>query len=290
MIDSLAARTAVITGGASGMGLAFAHRFGAEGANLVIADIEAGALDAAGAALQSAGYPTLAVRTDVAQLADIEALATAATERFGNVHVLCNNAGVVATGRVEEISLRSWQWVMDVNLWAVIHGCRVFLPAMLAHGEPAHIVNTASMAGLDSGPLMAPYFVTKFGVVALTESLWHEQKLAKTNVSASVLCPGFVKTRIAEPGRNAPEGVRDWVAEGSEMGAGFAAMLRAGVEGGKEPAEVAELVRSAIAEDRFWILPHGAEGSWESVQARADAIVDGGTPHVRWQDRLGADD
>jgi NAD(P)-dependent dehydrogenase (short-subunit alcohol dehydrogenase family) len=289
VIADLAGRTAVITGGASGLGLAFARRFGAEGANLVVADIEAAALERAAAELAEAGYPTLAVPTDVADLAAIEALERAATAHFGPVHVLCNNAGVVATGRVEEISLRAWQWVMDVNLWAVINGCRVFLPAMLAHGEAAHIVNTASMAGLDAGPLMAPYYVTKFGVVALTESIWHEQKLARTNVSASVLCPGFVRTRIAEPDRNAPAGVRTWVAEGSERGAGFAALLRAGVEGGKEPAEIAEAVREAIAEDRFWILPHGPDGSWESVRRRADAIIDGAAPEARWQDRLGND-
>jgi NAD(P)-dependent dehydrogenase (short-subunit alcohol dehydrogenase family) len=289
-IPDLSGRTAVVTGGASGIGLAMARRFGAEGANLVIADVEPAALDGAREALAEEGYPTLAVRTDVRRPERIEALADAAEARFGPIHVLCNNAGVVATGRVEEITLEAWQWVIDVDLWAVVHGCRTFLPRMFAHGEPAHVVNTASMAGLDSGPYMAPYFVAKFGVVALSESLWHEQRLGETNVGVSVLCPGFVRTRIAEPARNAPAGVRDWVAEGSEAGAGFASLLREGVDAGKEPDEVAAMVREAIAADRFWVLPHGPEGSWETVQARADAIVAGHAPLTRWSDRLGGGD
>lgn len=281
-MEELSGRTAVVTGGASGIGFALARRFGAEGANLVIADVELAALAAAEAELADAGYPVLALTCDVRRPEQVESVAVAAEHRFGAVHLVCNNAGVAATGRVEELSVEAWSWVLDVNLWGVIHGCRTFVPRLAAHGEPAHIVNTASMAGLDSGPLMAPYFVSKFGVVALSESLWHEQRLAGSAIGVSVLCPGFVRTRIADPARNAPPGVRDWVTPGSEAGAAFAAVLRSGVEGGKPPAEIADTVWQAVQADRFWILPHAAEGSLDTVRARADAIVDGRQPNQRW--------
>ena len=282
-LQDLAGKTAVITGGASGIGLALAEQFGAEGANIVIADVQADALEAARQRLEAAGVTVLALTCDVRSAAQIESVAAAAQQRFGNIHLVCNNAGVVSTGRVAEITQASWEWVIDVDLWGVIHGCRVFLPILSGQGEPAHIINTASMAGLNSGPYMAPYYVAKYGVVALSESIFYELAAENSPVGVSVLCPGFVQTGIARPARNAPPGIDDWVAEGSEAGAGFAALLRAGVEAGKEPAEIASLVRDAVRENRFYILPHGAEASWETVERRAQAIVDGQSPPpLRW--------
>jgi short-subunit dehydrogenase len=157
----------------------------------------------------------------------------------------------------------------------VIHGCRVFLPILKAQGVPAHVVNTASMAGLSSGPLMAPYFVSKFGVVALSESVWHEARIDGAPVGVSVLCPGFVRTRIHEADRNRPPELDSaWI---GDAGATFIAMLSSGVESGREVTDVAALIVESIKADRFWILPHGEE-SHGTVRRRADAIVDGATP------------
>jgi NAD(P)-dependent dehydrogenase (short-subunit alcohol dehydrogenase family) len=274
-MDELQGRTAFITGGASGIGLATAHKLGAAGMNLVIADVEEAALGSAEAVLSQAGYQVLGVRCDVAKLDDLQSAATQTIKRFGAVHVVFNNAGVVSTGRVEDQSQQAWEWVMNVNLWGVINGCRVFLPIMKSQGVPGHIVNTASMAGLNSGPLMAPYFVSKYGVVALSESVWHEAQLDKSPIGVSVLCPGFVKTRIHEADRNRPADLSSaWV---GDAGNKFIAGLGAGVESGREVTDVADLVVSSIRQNRFWILPHGEE-SHITVRARAEAIIEGTAP------------
>ena len=276
-MEELSGRTAFITGGASGIGLATAHRLGAQGMNLVIADIEEGALGTAEADLMAAGYPTFGLRCDVRRAADLEAGARATLDRFGAVHVVFNNAGVVATGRVEDISTEAWEWVMDVNLWGVIHGCRVFLPILKSQGVPCHIVNTASMAGLNSGPLMAPYYVSKFGVVALSETVWQEARIDNLPVGVSVLCPGFVRTHIHEAGRNRPDDVQSVTA--GDAGGPFLALLSAGVEAGKDVGDVADLIVSSIKANRFWILPHG-EDSYASIRHRTEAIIDGATPPI----------
>jgi NAD(P)-dependent dehydrogenase (short-subunit alcohol dehydrogenase family) len=274
-MDELRGKTAFVTGGASGIGLATAHKLGAEGMNLVIADVEEAALANAEVELSAAGYPVLGVRCDVRRVADLEAAAQATIAKFGGVHVVFNNAGVVATGRVEDLSLEAWEWVMDVNLWGVIHGCRVFLPIMKSQGGAGHIVNTASMAGLNSGPLMSPYFVSKFGVVALSESMWHEARIDNVPIGVSVLCPGFVKTRIHEADRNRPSELASaWV---GDAGTEFIGRLSAGVESGREVTDVAGVIVDAIKANRFWILPHGEE-SHATVRRRAEAIIDGATP------------
>ena len=277
-MHELNGRTAFITGGASGIGLATAHRLGAAGMNLVIADIEEAALGSAESELREAGYAVHAVTCDVRKVEDLQTAADDAITRFGGVHVVFNNAGVVATGRVEDLSQDAWEWVLDVNLWGVINGCRVFLPILKAQGAPGHIVNTASMAGLNSGGLMAPYFVSKFGVVALSESVWHETQMDGGSIGVSVLCPGFVKTRIHEADRNRPAELSSaWV---GDAGADFIALLGAGVEAGHEVDDVAQLVVAAIKDSRFWILPHG-EQSHATVRARAEAIVAGISPLTR---------
>ncbi len=205
-MDDLSGRTAVITGAASGIGLALARRFAEAGMNLVLGDVEDGPLDAVVAELSDAGTAVVGIHCDVSDLDDIRALEAAARERFGNVHVLCNNAGVGSGGLIAEPDdLDLWKWVIDVNLWGVIYGCKVFLPAMIEHGEGAHIVNTASMAGHASAPLMGPYNVSKYGVVALSETLAKEMQMTGTGIGVSVLCPAFVQTAIGSSRRNMPD-------------------------------------------------------------------------------------
>ena len=208
-MDDLNGRTAVITGAASGIGLALARRFAEAGMNLVLGDVEDGPLDAVVVAeLGDAGTAVVGIHCDVSDLDDIRALEAAARKRFGNVHVLCNNAGVGSGGLIAEPDdLDLWKWVIDVNLWGVIYGCKVFLPAMIEHGEGAHIVNTASMAGHASAPLMGPYNVSKYGVVALSETLAKEMQMTDTGIGVSVLCPAFVQTAIGSSRRNMPDGV-----------------------------------------------------------------------------------
>lgn len=275
-MQDFSGRTAVITGGASGIGLAVARRLGEEGANVVIADIEADALERAATALDNAGIPVEPVLTDVSQRDQIVALADRAAERFGDIHFLHNNAGVTTTGLAEELTDLQWEWVMDVNLNSVVWGCREFLPRMKAHGQPAHIVNTASMAGMSGGPLMAPYFTTKFAVVGLTEGLWHEGQITQSNVGVSVLCPAFVRTGIARSDRNQPDGMGGWVVSGSEQASRFGEFLSAGVDGGIEPSDVAETVLAAVQAEKLWILTHPE--SSESIERRMTAITSTGVP------------
>lgn len=271
MIENFDGATAVITGGAAGIGLAVAERLAAAGANLVLADIEAPVLNNATERLADAGADVIGVVTDVTDRAALAELFQAATGRFGNVHMLMNNAGVVTTGRVEEQTEAQWDWVLDVNLRAVIDGCRLFLPHMKAHGEPAHIVNTASLAGLGAGPLMGPYHVTKFGVVALSESLLHELRNDESNVGVSVLCPGFLTTGIGHSDRNKRPDVAGWVASGSESGAAYADMLQQGVETGLSPSIAADRVHDAVHGGQFWVLTH-PEGV-SMTQQRADDVA-----------------
>lgn len=276
MLEDFSGKTAVITGGASGIGLALVKHLGQEGANVVVADVEADALERAGTELDNAGVPNLTVLTDVTDRGQITALADAAEERFGPVHLLHNNAGVTTVGLAEEQTEAQWEWVLQVNLLAVIAGCREFLPRMKAHGEPAHILNTASMAGMSGGPMMAPYFATKFAVVGLSEGLWHEGQMVGSTVGISVLCPAFVRTGIARSDRNQPDGMGGWVVAGSQAGSQAGEFLSAGVDGGIEPAAVAEAIVAGIKADKLWILTH--PDSVNTIQARAEAIVSTGKP------------
>jgi NAD(P)-dependent dehydrogenase (short-subunit alcohol dehydrogenase family) len=269
-------KTAVITGGASGIGLAMAHRLGQEGANIVIGDVEVEALERAADQLTNAGVDVEPVLTDVTDRTQIVALADAAQERFGDIHFLHNNAGVTTAGLAEEQSDAQWDWVLEVNLLAVIYGCREFLPRMKAHGEPAHILNTASMAGMSGGPFMAPYFTTKFGVVGLSEGLWHEGQATESNVGVSVLCPAFVRTGIARSDRNQPDGMGGWVTAGSQRGARFGEFLATEVNDGIEPADLADTVLAAVREKKLWILTHPQ--SPEAILRRANAIAETGVP------------
>lgn len=248
-------KVAVVTGGASGIGRAMADRFAAAGMKVVVADVEQAALEQAVAEIGATGAETLAVRTDVSKGADVEALAQRTVERFGKVHIVCNNAGVAVSGPCWTNTLADWEWVLGVNLWGVIHGVRVFTPIMLAQEEDGHIVNTGSVAGLMSGPGMGIYNVTKHSVVTLSETLHQELTMFGARVRVSVLCPGFVKTRIFDSARNRPSDLaatapRPPGADEMEQ------MGRLMLAGGLEPSVIAERVFDAIEAERFYILPH----------------------------------
>jgi NAD(P)-dependent dehydrogenase (short-subunit alcohol dehydrogenase family) len=247
-------RVAVITGGASGIGLALAHRFGAEGMRLVIADVDEPRLKTAAAELEGAGYQVLAKRTDVSKAEDVQALADAAVARFGAVHVLCNNAGVGGFQHFDTTGAASWEWQIGVNLWGVIHGCRLFLPILQAQDE-AHIVNTASVAGIYSYTYLHPYNAAKAAVVALTEGMWREFGAEKPNVGMSVLLPGSIATAITDDERNAPAGhVRR--SDADPALAEFRKMYMAGIAAGMSPADVAGLVLTGIRERQLHIFTH----------------------------------
>ena len=249
-------KVAVVTGGASGIGLAMAERFAAAGMKIVLADVEREALGAAERALTAKGAQVLSVPTDVSRGADVEALATRTYERFGGVHVLCNNAGVSQAGLSWERSVADWEWVLGVNLWGVIHGIRVFVPRMIEGGADGHIVNTASMAGLISGPGMAPYSVTKHSVVTLSECLTMELSLTGNGrIGVSVLCPGWVNTRILDAGRNRPAALKETGTTRPEMAA-MEGVVRVLLAAGLPPATLAERVFEAVRDDRFYILTH----------------------------------
>ena len=276
-MEELSGKVAVVTGGASGIGLALGRAFAAEGMKIVLADIEADALDKAVANLPE-GTEVEAVVCDVSDAEQVDALRDRAVERFGSVHVVCNNAGVSAGGLVWEHSLDDWQWVMGVNLWGVIHGVKSFTPLMLEQGE-GHIVNTASMAGLTSPPFMSIYNVTKHSVVTLSETLHSDLAMVgASGVGVSVLCPGWVQTRIHEAGRNRPgaeQGVQ--VAEGAD-GAGFADVVGNLIASGLEPSDVAAMVVDAIRTRRFYVLTHP---DWNPmISDRTDRIVGGKDPNL----------
>ena len=203
-MEELQGKTAVITGGASGIGFAMAERFAAEGMRLVLADIEETALEGAAENLVDRGAEVLAVPTDVTDAAAVDALAAATFDRFGTAHVVCNNAGVVAAGATWVIPLAEWEWVLGVNLWGVIHGIRAFVPRLVEQGE-GHVVNTASIAGLGPLPFASPYNASKHAVVGISSALFHEFALSGSPVGVTVLCPGFLSTNLMDSERNWPE-------------------------------------------------------------------------------------
>ena len=249
-------KTAVITGAASGIGLALARRAAAQGMNLVLAEIDEAALHDAAQSLALPPGRILTAPADVRHAAEIKALADAAYDRFGAVHLLCNNAGV-ALGRVTwEHTAEDWAWVLGVNLWSVIHGIAEFLPRMQAAGDTAHIVNTASAAGLTSFPGMAAYNVSKHGVVTLSETLYQELQMTRSPIGLSLLCPAWVPTGIARADRNRPAD-----AGTTKPVEGISAVInqrigRAIATGTLSADDMASETFKAIEEDRFYIIPH----------------------------------
>ena len=247
-------RTAVVTGGASGIGRGMARAFAGAGMNVVVADIEQAPLDEVVAELTATGTEAIGVRTDVSKLDQVEALAAAATERFGGVEVLCNNAGVGVADPVGATSLEDWRWTLDIDLWGPIYGVHVFLPIMEAQGE-GHINSTASMAGLYAGASLGAYNVAKHGVVALMASLERDLRLANSPIRSSVLCPGPINTNIVDSQRNRdPESAAEHT--GTATGEKFWQMLTASLADGMNPDDVGQLVLRAVLDDHFWVLTH----------------------------------
>ena len=261
-------RVAVVTGGASGIGLGIARALGQRGMKLMIADLNEETIESAVRALRVEGVPAEGVRCDVSKLEDVECLAAATLERFGAVHVLCNNAGVGLPTSSRNIKLEDWKWIIDVDLWGPIYGLKVFTPLIEAAGE-GHISSTASMAGLISANKMGAYSVAKHGVVALMCALERELRSKKSSITASVLCPGPINTNISfnslsyRPER--ADAVKTSTIKGRQ-----GASIQASLESGMAPDEVGKLVVDAIENQKFWILthPHWAKG----VQRQLDAL------------------
>lgn len=269
-------RVAVITGAASGLGREFAREAARRGMRLVLADVEAHALDAFAEELAQVHCEHLAMRCDVSVESNLGALADAAYGRFKEVHLLFNNAGVATGGLSWEASSRDWQWVLGVNLMGVVHGLQAFVPRMLEAGGPAHIVNTASVAGLISPPNMAVYNVSKHAVVALSETLYHDLRLQGAPIGVTVLCPAFVPTAIHQAERNRPEHLaREREATASERAA-QAASEKAVSSGRISAAQVATISFEAIEEERFYCLTHPK--IMPSVLARCEDLAQGRNP------------
>jgi NAD(P)-dependent dehydrogenase (short-subunit alcohol dehydrogenase family) len=249
-------KVAVVTGGASGIGLALAQRAAAEGMKLVLADIEEGALAAAAAELKGAGADVLSVKTDVSRGEEVENLAARTMQAFGGAHLVFNNAGVGGV-RVKtwQASAKDWEWVLGVNVWGVIHGVRVFTPILLRQGEEGHIVNTASAAGFVSMASTAPYAVSKHSVITLSEVLYHDLKMENAKVGVSVLCPAWVGTNIWNAQRNRPAKLLDH-AETEEERARREEVRKLLHKGKVTAADVADLTFAGIVNDQFYIFPH----------------------------------
>ena len=269
-------KTAFVTGGASGIGLAMAKAFAERGMNVMLADVERSALDSALTDIGKLGNHVRGVACDVADPDSVQRAAQATFEAFGRVHVLCNNAGVAAGGGIDTISIENWRWVVDVNLMGVVYGVRSFLPHMRAHGEGGHIVNTASMAGMISGMGFSPYAATKFAVVAMSEGL--RPQLQPFGIGVSVLCPHFVRTNIGESGRNRQE--RYGRTPQLDPGSPAAAMVKELgklIAAGLDPAEVAARVVAAIESDELYIFTHPnmrqfVEARFAAIEAAKDEV------------------
>jgi NAD(P)-dependent dehydrogenase (short-subunit alcohol dehydrogenase family) len=278
----LAGKVAVITGGASGIGLALARRFASEGMKLVLADVEAEALDTAARSLaeEHGKDNVLAVPTDVRHPEAVDALAAATFERFETAHIVCNNAGVAVGGLSWTVPPDRWRWIVEVNLLGVVHGIQAFVPRLVEQNE-GHVVNTASIAGLATAPAMGPYAATKHAVVALTESLYFDLQVSGSDVGTSVLCPAWVRTRIADGERNRPADVSA-METAIVAGAGSARQfIHSLVDNGIEPTEVADTVLDAIHARRFWVLTHptwvgAARKRWEAIESQAPPVWWGG--------------
>ena len=263
-------KTAFVTGGASGIGLSMAKAFAEAGMNVMLADVEQGALDRALKDLSQYGNHVLGIACDVADPDQVERAAQATFSAFGKVHVLCNNAGVAAGGGIDQISVDNWRWVVDVNLMGVVYGVRSFLPHIRSHGEGGHIVNTASMAGMINGMGFSPYAATKFAVVAMSEGL--RMQLQPLGIGVSVLCPHYVRTRIGESGRNRPERYgQSQPLDPASPAAAMVAEIARQLEAGLDPASVAARVLNAVREDELYIFTH--PGMRAQVEPRFAAIL-----------------
>jgi NAD(P)-dependent dehydrogenase (short-subunit alcohol dehydrogenase family) len=254
-VQDLVGKTAFVTGGANGIGFALGQAFAEAGMNVMLADIEQDALTAAVERLRDFGPRVRGLICDVTDPASVDQSANKTFETFGNVHVLCNNAGVAGGSGIDDISLDTWRWVIDVNLMGVVYGIRSFLPRIRAHGEGGHIVNTASMAGLESGLGFSPYATSKFAVVAMSEGL--ARQVNSLGIGVTVLCPGFVRTHISGSARNRPERygpapALDPMSHGGKLAAESARLQQSGLD----PSDVAKRTLKAIREDELYVFTH----------------------------------
>jgi NAD(P)-dependent dehydrogenase (short-subunit alcohol dehydrogenase family) len=275
-MDTLESKVAVVTGAASGIGLGMARAFGHEGMRVVLSDVSDEGLNKAVTDLQSEGIECIGQIADVRSVEAVEALARAAVDSYGHVHVVCNNAGVGVFGRQWELSERDWALAIDVCLWGVINGVRVFVPRMLASGVQCHVVNTSSMGGLLSAPFVGPYAAAKHGVVGLSKSLRVE--LGGTNVGVTLVCPGNVRTNVARAMREQRDGQRRGDSRDLDD---FLSFLESGLQddSAMDPVDVGKLVVQAIKTNQFWLLPNGApqlplvEADFEEMRSSSASLV-----------------
>jgi NAD(P)-dependent dehydrogenase (short-subunit alcohol dehydrogenase family) len=250
----------VVTGGASGIGRALAERLAAEGSAVVVADLDGAEAEAVTEGIRASGGAAAPVEVDVRDASAVDRLATTTLERFGRVDVLCNNAGVSTFNQIADQTLDDWRWVFEVNLGGVVHGIHTFLPILRRQGTPAHIVNTASIAGLLSGvAFIGPYAATKAAVVSISETLAQELAIEELPIGVSVLCPSSVDTRVMESERGRPAALG--VEQRTEVAESVRLMIRDSFTGptGQTPAQVAARVLEAVRADEFWILTHAGE-------------------------------
>jgi NAD(P)-dependent dehydrogenase (short-subunit alcohol dehydrogenase family) len=275
-MHELAGKTAFVTGGASGIGLALGRAV-AQALKVMLADVETETLAAAVKSLHDFGADVRGVSCDVADPSSVERAAKASFEAFGNVHVVCNNAGVAAGGGIDTISLDNWRWVLDVNLMGVVHGIRSLLPHIRGHGEDGHIVNTASMAGISGGLGFSPYTASKFAVVGISEGL--VTQLKPLGIGVSVLCPSFVRTGIGESGRNRPQRYGPTPAlDPASPAAAIVAEIAMRLQSGLDPAAVAARVLDAIRNDELYVFTHPnmreqVDERFAAIQAAMDKVV-----------------
>lgn len=271
-MEEFAGKTAVITGAGSGMGKAFALRWGAEGMNIVIGDIQQDALDATVAELEAAGVPVVGRRIDVSKLSDIEALADAAEERFGKIHLVHNNAGVEGylDGPIWQATARDWDWTLSVNLMSVTYGIRTFVPRMVAHGEPGHVVNTCSMTSVIAATNM--YGICKHAILAMTEVLAADLRAAGSPIGATGLCPGIIATNLFHGSRNRQAELSNSGGM-SSSGSSLRDHMHDVLSKGMPPSEVADKVVTAVREKELYLL---TDHEWDSrIVARHEAIMAG---------------
>nr|WP_315483864.1 SDR family NAD(P)-dependent oxidoreductase [uncultured Undibacterium sp.] len=275
-MQELKGKVAVITGAAEGIGKAIAVAAAAEGMRLVLADISDALLNSTVQELRANGTEVIGVVTDVAKESDIQTLADQAYAQFGHVHLLVNNAGVAFAKSAWETTAKDWEWIMGINLYGITHALRIFIPRMLESDEVAHIVNTASVAGLIAEPALAAYNVSKFGVVALSESLHHDLSLRKSKIGVSVLCPSWVKTRIIDAERNRKTEDRIQADQLEKVSQKTGAAINNAVEAGISPQQVASDVITAVKANTFYILTHPETKA--AVAIRSEDILQGRPP------------
>jgi NAD(P)-dependent dehydrogenase (short-subunit alcohol dehydrogenase family) len=297
-MTNLMGKTAVLTGAANGIGLAAAERFLKAGMKVVIADIDANSIDIQVSRLKAEGYPVEGKVTDVTNESSVRELAEFAMNKFGNIHILCNNAGIGGGAADDkslwEASISDWKWVLDINVWGVIHGIRVFTPLMLAHGQEGHIINTASKAGLIFGTSL--YSTSKHTVIALTEALYAQLKQVNSKLAVSVLCPGAVNTnlnsnsnRIRPVDKKSNENLsnQDYPLQSKNFMSTYQSTVQTRMAAGKEPSEIAEMLMQGLENDDFYIMPSRLEDAvvderYKNIQTRKIEDISKSCPQFNW--------